>query len=224
MATKAEKRKKIEDYVIRLMKLIDKTGLNEAEYRKKFASMSDAMFGNWITSVKEKAPGVNLSIYAPNLQVALTTDRLFAAADMVGLKLFERLKLYDSTSGRYYTTPKEYLVVTLPVRRLKQSLKSKLSVPESDKIINPLTGQVTKPDKGASISSPEIQTLDSKDLQATMVEMFTVRGGDLTAYSGFVSSLEETGDASLEGLDYGGVRSAKVARTLLQSMGLDNNL
>lgn len=217
------KRKLIEAQILKTINTLDRTGLNDKRYKEFFAALDDAHFASWMELIKSGQDKIYL--YAPNMIVNIDLDQAIKAADELGVKLFEKIKLWDPVTRRYYLTPYEYLVLQLPVRRLKQYLMSKISTPDSDKTINPLSGQVTKPDKGSSISMTEAQTLDSKGLHKSLIELIDVRGGNLDAYAQFKSQLEETGEVSMNDLDRSSrVISARTARVMLQSMHLDNNL
>lgn len=217
------KRQAVETYVLKHLTAIDPSGYNADLYKEMFTAMDDAAFDKWMHSLKDKSN--KLYIYTPNLKVMLNTGDLLAVAKSINLTLFERIKMWDNISKRYYTTPNKYLVLQLPVRRLKQYLMDKISVPENDRVTNPTTGQVVKPDKGSAISQTEAQTMDSKGLHRSISELLTVRGGNGTAYASFKSNLEETGQSTLTELDYsGGLRSAQVGKALLESMEIENNL
>lgn len=164
-------------------------------------------------------------IETPNMKVTLTMEDIMKASEFVGSTFFDHLRMFDSTTGRWFITPNKYLILSLPVRRLKQYLGSKWSIPDSDKTINPTTGQVVKPDKGSGISMTQAQTIDSKGLQKALTELINIRGGNIEGYSKFKSELEETGTSSLAGLGTSGkVRSAEIAKEILESMMISNNL
>lgn len=216
-------RKKIEARIIEVVAVEDPSGYNAALYRKRFATMTDDQFYTWMLNLK--AQSEEIPLYEPPMKVALQVSDLRNAADMLNVKLFEPLRIWDSANQRYFVTANSYAVFEMPVRRLSQSLMHKMSVPDGDRVINPITGQVTKPDKGASLSLPEIQTMDSKDLHVCLSEMFNVRGGKLQAYAAMRASLEETGSASLREVDTDSpVRSAVSAQSMLRAMHIDGNL
>lgn len=218
------KRKACEDYIVKVVEAIDPGGLNTERYKKHFAAMNDDEFHTFMEELKDHKKR-KLTIYAPNMKNNLRMNNVVAAADLVGVKLFERIRLWDGVNKRYYLTPEKYLVLKGPWRRLKQHLKDKMSVPESDTTIDLLTGQVVKPDKGSSVSSTEAQTYASKGLTKSLTELINVRGGNIGAYAAFKASLEETGVASLGEIDATSrVRSAVVAGIYLKAMMLDNNL
>lgn len=220
---KTDRRLIVEREILKTIALMDPSGYNTKIYKKQFSEMSDVAFDHFMKQIRDKQRV--LVLYAPNLVVTLTMRDLLAAAHSLKLELFERIRMFDSVTKRYYLTPQKYLILKLPVRRLKQYLMDKLSVPDGDKTIDLMTGQVIRPDKGSAISLPEAQTMDSKGLSHSLTELFNIRGGNPQAYAVFKASLEETGQATLGEIEWsGGVRSAKVAEVLLYSMHLKNNL
>jgi hypothetical protein len=217
------RRARTEAYILKHIAIMDPSDYNTKYYQTTFARMSDREFDHYMQDIRDKRR--TLVLYAPNLQVTLKMRDLLTAANAVGLTLFERIRMWDSVTRRWYLTPHPYLILKLPIRRLKQYLMDKLSVPDSDKSTNLLTGQVVKPDKGSAISLPEAQTMDSKGLHRAMTELLNIRGGNPQAYASFKAELEETGQASLNTVDWsGGVRSTKVSQVFLNSMHLANNL
>lgn len=218
-----EKRKKTEEFIYKNLDIIDPSGFNSKRRRDQFAKMSDTQFREYMVRLREGTD--KLPIETPNMVVALKQADLKRGAESLGVKLFERVKIWDTATQRYYLTPFPYLIVELPIRRVKQYLMDKISVPDSDRVINPMSGQVTKPDKGSAISMTEAQTYDSKGLHRNLDELLTVRGGNLEAYAAFKAALEQGGSARLSELDFGaGVRSVVVGQALLESMHLSNNL
>ena len=217
------KRQKVEAFIIKHINILDPSGTNGKRYKDLFDSWSDIQFTSYMEGLRDGS--MKIVLYAPNLKINLKQIDIFNCAESLGLKMFERIRLWDSTTNRYYLTPQEYPVLLLPVRRLKQYLMNKISVPESDTKIDAFSGQVVKPDKGSSISSVEMQTILSKGLKTSISELIRVRGGDLSAYASFKSQLEEIGSASLNDLpDDSRARSSVIASTYLTAMHIKNNL
>lgn len=215
-------RKLAEEHILKTITLMDPSGFNTEKYKKFFSSMSDTQFDDYMKKLRDKK--VKLTIYAPNLKVFLKNADLLKAANSLNLKLFERLKLKDEITGTEYITPHKYLVLKLPVRRARQFLMHKLSVAESDKKIDVLTGQVTKPDQASSISFVEAELLHSRGLDSTLLEFMKVRGGDIHAFASMKQQLEDNGEVHLASIDQASVpRSAIVMKIVLQCMYLDNN-
>lgn len=217
------KRAKAEAQILKSIATADPSGFNTQRYKERFAAMSDKQFDDWMRDCHEGRDKFPLE--TPNMKVQITIRNLQKACDEIGVKLFEQLRIWDSSTKRYFTTPEKFLIVELPVRRVKQYLMDKISVPTSDRVVNPTTGQVVKPDKGSAISMTEAQTYDSKGLQICLDELLIVRGGNLDAYAQYKAALENGGSVRLSELDYsGGVRSAEIAKVLLESMHIENNL
>jgi hypothetical protein len=221
--TRDPKRQAVEALILKTISTLDPSGTNTKRYQDRFDAWSDIEFASFMQGVREGR--IKFVLYVPNMKINLKTADIFQAARDLNLKLFERIRLWDNTTQRYYLTPQEYPVLMLPVRRLKQFLMSKISVPESDAKIDAFSGQVVKPDKGSSISSVEMQTILSKQLKTSIAELIRVRGGDLPAYSAFKGQLEETGAASLNSLgDDSRARSSVILKTYLLAAHIDNNL
>lgn len=215
------KRQKVEAYVLKYFKKMDPNG-DVKRYKEMFAKMDDKQFHDWMVAFRDKK--AKLTFFTPNLKVVLNIADLRDTAKELGIKLFERIVMTDKVTGLRYLTNQEYLIVRLPVRRTRQFLMHKLSVPESDKRLDALTGQVTKPDKASSISFVEAQFLHGRGLDKTILEFMKIRGGDIHAYAQFKQQLEETGTGSMDSLDDNTVaRSAVTLSTILKGMLLDNN-
>jgi len=216
------KRQKVEAYILKYFKKMEPSGYNEKRYKEMFAQMSDEQFHEWMIGFRDKK--TKLAFYTPNLKVVLNVANLRDTAKELGIKLFEKMVITDKVTGLRYLTNQEYFIIRLPVRRTRQFLMHKLSVPESDKRLDALTGQVTKPDKASSISFVEAQFLHGRGLDRTILEFMKVRGGDIHAYAQFKQQLEETGIGSMDSLDENTVaRSAVTLSTILKGMLLDNN-
>jgi hypothetical protein len=218
------KRSKVEALVLEAITLQDPSGYNRKVYEDFFKNLSDTDFDNWMIALRDNEHA-KMTLLVPPLTVVISTEACFATARFLDVKILERLRLWDAVNQRYCLTPHEYYVLKLPVRRLKQYLLDGLSVPDSDKRLNPLTDQVAKPDKGSAISFPQAQMIAEKGLVTTLHELMTIRGGDVEAYAKFKSEIEETGSsdtAVMHGTS--GVKSVQTMRTFLQAMHLDTNL
>lgn len=219
-----KKRKEVQDFVIKIIKTQDPSGYNVKVYEEFFSNLSDESFDLWMKALKENK-NAKMKLLVPPFKVVLDTEACFKTAKLLDVKILERLKLWDPIGKRYCVTPEEYYVVKLPVRRLKQYLMDGLSVPDSDKRLNPLTDQVVKPDKGSAISYPQAQMIAEKGLTTTLHELITIRGGDLQAYQKMKAEIEENGSSDtsvMEGTQ--GVKSVQTLRSLLNALHLETNL
>lgn len=217
------KRKQVTDHILKHIVLMEPSGFNTKRYENMFSQMTDAQFDQYMKDIRDKK--VKLSLYVPNMKIILKVENLLKAADSLKLQLFERLKMIDEVTKKRYLTTNKYLVVKLPVRRARQFLMHKLSVPDSDKHLDALTGQVTQGDKASSLSFVEAQLIYARGLDKVLDEFVKVRGGDIHAFSNFKQQLEEGGNAKLSAIDPNTIpRSTVVMATILKCMLLDNNL
>lgn len=211
-----------------ILKYIDKIlpgSPNTAIYKKRLEAMSDKEFDAFMTRL-ESGEEV-LSIVMPNLdEHKISVENNLKIAEELGHNFFERLWLTDPLTGKTYLTPVKYLVIDLPLRRQVQMLQKKSSVPEDNRHVDELSGQVTGVSKGSKISFPELQVLFAQGLDSTITELIKFRGGDAKAFNAMNRSILETGGASLEALSRvpTKVKSVVTLSTLLKAMHLDNNL
>lgn len=216
------KRKKVEEYINKVMLTMEPGGINAQRYKDMFSKMSDSEFDKFMKDIRDKKR--QLVLYAPNLKIILQMSDLYKACDLTGAIVFEKLVFHDKVTGMEYTTPNEYTVLRLPVRRLKQFQMHKMSVPEGDKRIDALTGQLVKPDASAKFSFPEMQIMHGRGLDNTVIEFMKLRGGDIHAYATMLQSLEETGEFSQKSLPNDSIaRSVMSMDLILKCMLVDNN-
>lgn len=219
----AQKKKKILDFICKLCDTMEPSGLNSKRYRQIIGQMNDKEFDQFMNYMKEGK--WQLHLVAPNMIVNLQNEDLLKACDLIGLDLFQRVWMYDRATGRKYLTDNKYMFVKLPIRRQQQFLDEKISVPDNDRTIDGLTGQVTGDSRSCSITNPEIQILAARGLDKTMQELVNIRGGNIHGYSEFRRMLEENGEADLDMIDPNSrTRASVVGSKLLQSMMLDTNL
>lgn len=219
----AQKKKKILDFICKLCDTMEPSGLNSKRYRQIIGNMNDKEFDQFMNYMKEGK--WQLHLVAPNMVVNLQNEDLLKACDLIGLNLFHKVWMYDKVTGRKYLTDNEYMFVKLPIRRQQQFLDEKISVPDNDRTIDGLTGQVTGDSRSCAITNPEIQILAARGLDNTLREMVNVRGGNIHGYNEFRRMLEENGEADLDTIDPNSkTRVSVVGKVLLQSMMIDTNL
>lgn len=217
-------RSKIENYVYKVMDILDPAGDNTKRWKAFFKELDDKGFEKFMKNLSDKKVAMNLVM--PNMKKVLRIADLLEAAKAVNYKTSHRLWMPDRTRpGKKYLTNESYLVLTLPIRRAQQEIDKKLSVPERDNKIDALTGQVVSTDKASSISAIEIQNLHVRGLDQTLAELVRVRGGDVNAYGDFSRQMEENGEAKLSTLDpRTRARAATIGRVLLEGMMIENNI
>lgn len=215
------KRKKIQDKILSVLSSMDRTGKNTKLYQDKFAKMSDKDFADFMQRIRDREEV--LVIYSANTVDRLSLPDLVDTAKKIGLELFERIRMYDTTNDTYYYTPHKMLVLQCPIRRMAQFVDHKLSVAEGDSRIDMLSGQVVKPDQAASLSEPETRCLYARGLNKTLRELLKFRGGDVVAFAEFKRELEETGTTTVDRDTGTKVRSAVTLDVLYSGILIESN-
>ena len=212
-------RKQVEKYIIDSISKIDKD--NADRYKERFKEMTDSQFDKFMVVLKDG--DTNLFVILPNMKKPITNNRLFSIADQFKVNLFDQIKFVDDSIGRSYFSPKKYLILELPVRRVKQYLFGKIGLPESDKRVSKLSGQVMQEDKGCKLSLIETQLLANKNLDSSVVEILKIRGGDLSAYYESKQHILNSGslDLSMVDMEKTVPKSAVVAEGFLKAMHID---
>lgn len=190
-----------------------------------FEQMSDAQFDDYMKRLESEEEIISLAI--PNLgEDKLEMERLLDLGKELGHEFFQRLWLTDAKTGVTYLTPEKYLVIDLPLRRQQQMLAKKISIPDNNRHVDELTGQVTGDSHGASLSLPEMQLLRSQGLDRPILELIKPRGGDNKAFRIISRQIIETGSASLDSVMNIGTRpkSTESMGNMLRAMHLDNNV
>jgi len=74
-----EKRKKVEEYILKTISIMDPSKTNTDRYKKIFESMDDKQFDSFMKQLRDKK--AKLCLYAPNMKINLQTEDLYKAAD-----------------------------------------------------------------------------------------------------------------------------------------------
>jgi len=216
------KRKKVEKFIIDSIKKIDPNE-NTKFYKDFFASLSDKKFDEFMNALKDNKE--QLFIQLPNLKKSITNDKILEIAEDIGVEIFKKLKFKDNFTNRKFTTPYKFLILEIPARRVIQYLLHKISIPESDKKIDVMTGQVIKPDKGAKLSLIETQILLNKGLKKSIIELLKYRGGDVNSYQELKNRIDDKGKVNLDEIESDSLpRSEVTLDVLLKCIHINSNL
>ena len=191
-----EKKQKIIDLVTSVFDKIDneENGYNSQKFRALVEPMGEKRFNDFINHMRNG--DYKISVEVPNMVARMDMDKLYEAADMIGSKIFQRLRITDPETGRVTLTNSEFPVLNLPIRRTQQTIEKKMNLPEGDTLTDALTGQVTGDDKASRMNNKEIQILYSRGLTQTLSELVQIRGGNPDKYAEFSQEIEETGTAN----------------------------
>lgn len=215
------KRKKVQDYIIKSLEKIDQD--NAKFFKEKFNQMSDQEFDKFMNALKNQ--DTNIFVYLPNMKKSITNNKVFELAKEFNVIYKDKIKFKDNNTGRHYYSNHEYIILELPVRRVIQYVMGKIGLPESDRRISKLTGQVIKPDKGSKISLIEAQFIAYKNLEASFVELVKFRGGDIHGYQQYKQQILNSGTVYLSSLDQdtSRPRSVKTLDAYFKAMHIDMN-
>ena len=149
-------RKKIEEKVYKVMKLLDPQGYNENKYKKLFSGMSDAQFTRWMNKfISEEDFNFNLEITSfEKNHNDLTLEDIKAAADYLGVPLDEYIYLpFVNPNGQPIRSRDVTPVGYIFSRRLEQILSKKNSYSSEISLRDSKTGQVTSSDKSGRVNN-----------------------------------------------------------------------
>ena len=194
-------------------------------YQDLFASMSDKAFDDFMTKLREKS--ITLSYIEPNLSKGprLTTKGNLDFLTKYKVSPFKRIWITNSDGSRTLSNFK-YMVVPLPVRRQAQILVEKISIPESNRVVDDISSQPTGPSKGSKISYPQQSVLDTLGLQKTLEEFNYYRSGDIKGYAAMNEALLKGGSVKMANIAQhrSGVEAVKAWSVFLKGAHLGNNL
>lgn len=213
------------DYVATYVDKILPGGGNGAYLTERFKAMSDAELDAYVDRLASGEEIIPLT--APNLaKEKLSINRNLAVAKELKISFFHHLHLTDPATGVTYVTPEKYPLLKLSIRRQRQLLRKKITIPEGTRHVDEFSGQVTGPSKGARISLPELQVLYSQNLTDPIIELIKYRGGDIKGQQLMYRSLMETGRVSMKNLERFDtrVKSTQTLGIILQGMMLSNTL
>ena len=226
MSDKRQKARQLtEAFILQQLEAMVPGGPTTELYKTYFAGLSDVAFEQFIQRLERGEQFLTLTM--PNFGASPKLERNLALAEKLGHSFFQRLWIGAHDGIPTHLTPVPVLVVDLPLRRASQMLVKKLSVQESDKTHDILSGQPTgEARRGAKISFPELQVLTAMGLDKTVVELFKFRGGDTKGRRALNAMINRNGGANLETLKHyaGGVESTRTVSTFLKAMHLANTL
>lgn len=188
----------VEALILDYIKKITQDEDNLNLYRHLFDSMSDAEFDMYMHKIKND--DIRLAIISPvgsPNNNKITVKNNIKIGKELGYDFFQHINFGSTATTNAYRTPNTYCVIKLPVRRASQLLSKKISIPEHNKAVDSLTGQVTNKSKGSKLSAPEVQVLLGMGLTNTITEFMKVRGGDDGASRTMNQDLVNTGVATL---------------------------
>lgn len=195
---KSPKRRQVEDYILKYIAKIVTGEHNLKLYKDLFNRMTDEEFHEYMVKLKNKE--ITLSIIVPNgsKDIKVDINNNIKIAKELGFSFFQNIHFGKDGDNPGYTTPNEYMVLKLPVKRAAQLLDKKISIARDPNDVSSLTGQVLGDSRSSKMSGPEIQVLIGVGCKKSLIELLKIRGGDLGAGNAMEQMIIQTGNARQE--------------------------
>lgn len=202
MAIDASKRKKMENTIYAVFDKMDSSGTNTAKYKAFFSSMSDTQFETFFKQFF-KNDKAYLTIDVVEYERGLDLDHIEAAADVLGIPLFEDLYMPHLTMDKDNVVCAKYkcAVGYLNVKRPQQMLHKKNGLSITNTKRSALTGQVTASDKNGRESDMENSMLLAVGANNILRELNGPRSDDMVMKTQMNTAINTNGYVSLEQLD-----------------------
>ena len=191
------KRKKAEDLIYSIMDTLDQTGTNTAYYKQKFSKMSDSEFVSWA-----KKP-LCMRFHTRPFEIEPTMTDIKNALDIIGTPLLQKVALpylYVNQNGEPVWS-KEAMVIYIHIKKMKQFLTKKNSVPLSIESRDMKSGLLTGHDKGGKESDREMEALTVMGMNQTMKELATYRADFMDSKSYAYQTITATGKLTQSDID-----------------------
>ena len=223
---KSPKRRQVEDYILKYIAKIVSGDHNLKLYKDLFNRMTDKEFHEYMVKLKNKE--ITLSIIVPNgsKDIKVDINNNIKIAKELGFSFFQNIHFGKDNDNPGYTTPNEYMVIKLPVKRAAQLLDKKISIARDPNDVSSLTGQVLGDSRSSKMSGPEIQVLIGVGCKKSLIELLKIRGGDLGAGNAMEQMLIQTGNARQEdAIKYStGVKSTDTLRNYFIGAHINSTL
>jgi len=221
-----KKRQEIEKFIKDWIYKITQSKFNVKLYEDLFSSMDDKQFEQFMNDLRTGKKILQVIIPTDGFDGKIDLKRNISLAKELGFDFFQHLTIGPDKDLPQYITPEKFMVLTLPFRRTKQTLEKGISVAESSKQINPITGQVKDDDATSKMTYPELQVLIGLGVKTSLVEIMRDRGGDITANTVMKNALLKFGRVSKKVVDLyaEGAMSTKALKNYLTAMHLKNTL
>ena len=222
----AGNRKQTEEFILKYIGKLVTGNENINLYKELFKNMSDSQFRSFMEDLRDKKTTLSIIVPNGNKNIKVNVENNFKIAKELGFDFFQKLKISGSKDLPDYTTPNKFLIFKLPIKRASQLLSKKVSIPEDDRSIDILTGQVTGKSRASKLTLPELQLLIGMGMKDSVKELVKIRGGDIGANNAANAMLYKQGQASQKEIEnYStGVISTKSLKAYFNAMHLRNTL
>lgn len=185
-------RKKAEELIYQVMDKLDKEGYNSDYYKKIFSKMTDAQFMKFC---KRNLP---FRFHTKPFVVEPKMYDIEEALKVLNVPLLEKVALpylYMDKDGNPVWS-KEAMVIYIHIKKMKQFITKKNSVPSSIDNRDMKSGLLVSHDKGGKTSDREMEALAVMGLDKTMKELSTWRADYMDAKSSAYQTISTLGKIS----------------------------
>lgn len=228
MKSIADRRKKVVDYIVKVMNLLDSTGDNGKYYQEKFDKMTDTQFDKYIREfLQDEKSQFYLAIV--EYERDLTIENIEKCAEFMKVPLLEYVALPYLTNDpdNVIVTPYPVPVGYIHEKRMPQTLLKKSAGSTKIEKRSPLTGQVTSEDKNARNSDLETYSLVAVDAVNALTEFMGPRADNMEAKNTMYNDIAKNGYVSLKDLNLEDPYNKVALNTLdayFNMMGISTNL
>lgn len=228
MKSVADRRKKVVDYIVKVMNLLDPTGDNGKYYQEKFDKMTDTQFDKYIREfLQDEKSQFYLAIV--EYERDLTIENIEKCAEFMKVPLLEYVALPYLTNDpdNVIVTPYPVPVGYIHEKRMPQTLLKKSAGSTKIEKRSPLTGQVTSEDKNARNSDLETYSLVAVDAVNALTEFMGPRADNMEAKNTMYNDIAKNGYVSLKDLNLEDPYNKVALNTLdayFNMMGISTNL
>lgn len=217
-----DKRQKIQDLVIKVMKAMDPSNINAKKYQKMFDGMTDKAFTDWITRfLEDDKSNFRLDIEEFGTRT-LQWPYCENAAKILNLPLFENVYIphISSNPNRPVRTKQPVLVGYLNIKRTQQFVTKKTGLALSDTDRDDTTGAAKGDSKGGTTTGIENELLAGVGGDVILSEISGARGDNAAEYENMIASISETGSVKLADIKTGSYDKPTLLKADLYFMGM----
>ena len=187
-------REKAEELIYSVMDKLDKQEYNSSYYKTLFAKMNDTEFKKFCSK------NLPFRFHTKPFVVEPKMYEIEDALKVLGVPLLEKVALpylYIDKNGNPVWS-KEAMVIYIHIKKMKQFITKKNSVPSNIDARDMKSGLLTSTDKGGKTSDREMEALAVMGLDKTMKEMSTWRADYMNAKSTAYQTISTLGKISNE--------------------------
>lgn len=196
----SSKRKKIQEMVINVMDMMDKSGFNSQRYKDFFKTMDDKKFETFIKKfLADDSEHFYMEVTPFEKNSEPSLEDIQKTAKYLGVPMNEYMYMpYANPDGEAIRTIEPVPVGYLHMKRLQQILSKKNSFSSNIQARNAKTGQITGADKNGRVSDSENYALVAIGAEEALKEFMGPRSDDALMKQEMMKDIAKDGYTSLK--------------------------